>query len=143
MKIKIILLSILINFSCYKQSEKVEKNIKDNVVNQNKTDNKISGTWQMCKSIDKGTEIAYNVCPIITFFSDGTGTIETADKKKSQFTYSQNDNKIDFTFASKIDLERFFSNITRFEYIIEKKKYIETLTLIHGDYQWILSRENR
>jgi hypothetical protein len=141
MKAKIILFSILINFSCYKKTDHIEpNNTKERTVRQINTDDRIVGEWQMCKSFDKGTEIAYNVCPIVTFFSNSTGIIEINDKNNHPFNFSQNKNKINLKFTSKEDLERFFSNISNFEYIIDEKENIITLKMIHGDYQWVLSR---
>ena len=113
----------------------------DNAI-QIKAENKINGEWAICKSIYNGIEISYNVCPTITFYIDGTGIIETPDKKKTSFTFSRNDSNLIIVFESKIDSERFFNNITVFEYNIEEKGNLDNLILIHEDHHWILSREN-
>lgn len=130
MKTKILILSILICFSCCKKADILEK----------KEENEIIGKWQMCKSVYKQTEVAYNTCLTVTFLFNQTGFIETNDNKKHEFTYLKNKDIINFKFASKGDLERFFINISEFDYKIDKKQNLITLKLIHGDYKWILTR---
>jgi hypothetical protein len=140
MKAKILIFSILINISCYNKPDIIQNKSIENFENQKKINYDIIGEWQMCKTIDKGTETAYNVCPTVTFLINKTGFVITNNKEKHPFTYLQNQKIINFEFTSSDDSKSIFSNITNFEYKIDEKKNLTVLKLINGEFQLVLIR---
>ena len=140
MKVKvIILISLFFSYGCIK---KVEKKAEISELKINQLENSVIGSWQMCKSIEKGNQTLYNICPTITFSGNGTGNILSSNKHTCNFQYELKEKIILFSFKSAKDKEAFFANGTEFNFGFQVKQdnVILELTQVNTDYKFILSK---
>ena len=54
----------------------------------------IAGQWSMCSELKDLKVIQYNVCPIITFNTDGTGSVKTTELETDIFTWTLSNLKL-------------------------------------------------
>jgi hypothetical protein len=145
MKTKSLLLLILVlNFSCHNKSGSAEKDFKSNATTVNGSINyqSIIGSWQICKMIYDGTEEAYNTCPTIIFSSDGNGSLNSSEKTICVFTWAVKTNFITFTFKTEEEKNLFIAKDTEFKIILYDKDDLQIFELIQpkNSYKYILSR---
>jgi hypothetical protein len=140
MRLLLALIILVTITSCnHKKSYKVELN---NFSDLGITDNKeLFGTWAMCSVADSGTMTQMNVCPTITFKSDGTGYVEKGTIITESFAWTLKKNSFKISYSNK-PLSPTLSDTNYSAYFSQQKEMPE-LVMRHNDQSYYLSKPLR
>ena len=134
------LLSFII-FSCNQNSPSKNKTLSSDTKNISFTDNiEIFCSWTMCSSFGDGNLIQYNVCPTISFLSNGFGMVGNSAISLDRFTWTFQKRKLSIYPSAKVS-DATFSDTFYFAKISTEKS-IKTLLICskNTDTQFYLSK---
>lgn len=96
------LLSIFIIYSCRENNKPrdIDTKLANTIINSVADYSNILGQWRMCTESCGGQMTQYNVCPIITFNSNGSGTRITSGNETENFTWILRNKSLEFTYVT-------------------------------------------
>lgn len=101
MRITLATMLILLLTTC---NEEIPANQEEPTLLQRTTDitdnTVIVGSWTMCSSSENGMMIQYNVCPIVIFKSDGTGSVGNEYASREGFKWKFQKGHLDISYGA-------------------------------------------
>jgi hypothetical protein len=140
MKILFILFYILTIISCNQETLKNNKKLDTTLIDLRITDDmNILGNWTMCSEYGNGSMIQYNVCPIISFTFDGTGSVSKSSIITDNFKWKFNNRVL--TIYDNKDTNSTFPDNAYFAIITKQKNNLDlVIQQQKNDYSFHLSK---
>jgi hypothetical protein len=103
------LVLIFIIYSCRENNKPrdIDSKLADAITNSVADYSNILGQWSMCVESCVGQAVQYNVCPIITFNSNGSGTKITSSNKTENFTWVLRNKLLEITYVTETSYKTF------------------------------------
>ena len=103
MKYILFLLLGLCLFSCNENTESKDKALTVAPINISFTDNvNILGNWIMCSSSGNGMMTQFNVCPTVSFLSNGSGFVGSSSLATEHFSWTFEKGKLNIYTTGKV-----------------------------------------
>jgi hypothetical protein len=143
MKRVLIFLCVLTIISCNRQKSSLESKGNETLIDLRNTDNpSICGKWSLCSSYENGFSMQYNVCPIVIFKYDGTGTVSNPSLETENFVWKLKEGFLSILYTTKSTSYTFPDTV--YQASISNPSENEDLLIIKSkhDYELYLSKKN-
>jgi hypothetical protein len=139
----LVCLGFLTIISCNRQTSSVESKRDETFIDYRNTDNPgICGKWSLCSGSENGFSMQYNICPIVIFKYDGTGTVSNPSLEIENFVWKLKEGNLSILYTTKSTSYTFPDTVYQASFC--KPSEEEDLLIIKSkhDYELYLSRNN-
>jgi len=143
MKVPIFSLTLLLLISCNQLNPGDDKKIEKTQFKINISDNlDIYGKWSMCSTFGNGVMTQFNVCPLVYFNSNGSGTVSKNSSTTEKFNWTLKKGILTIKNTIKFP-NTTFSDSIYFASINKQNKNVDiVIHQLKNDYSYFLSRQN-